>query len=433
MLTRSQATIGEIKRETQGPAFLDRLARTIVTTAFSRIQRGRLTVATDGEIESFGSTTGDCQLDVTLRIRDSRAWRAIAFGGTVGAGESYGRGWWSASDLIELIRVIIDNEAAMMALDSGWGRIMSPINRLRHWLSRNTRAGSRRNIAAHYDIGNDFYRLWLDETMAYSSGVFERPESTLSEASVAKFDRICRKLRLSPADRVIEIGTGWGGFAIHAAREYGCHVTTSTISRAQYQSACERVTAAGLTDRVTVLSKDYRDLEGVFDKLVSIEMIEAIGWQQFDTFFGKCASLLAPQGEACIQAIVIGDRHYEAAKRDVDFIKRHIFPGSCIPSIGALARSIATSSDLTMSHLEQFGTHYARTLRCWRDRLNAHSDEARRLGLSEEFLRLWEFYLCYCEGGFAERRLDVVQMLLKKPRNTTPALLPALEQDAWRP
>lgn len=321
----------------------------------------------------------------------------------------------------------------MMALDSGWGRLTSPINRLRHWLSRNTRAGSRRNIAAHYDLGNDFYRLWLDETMMYSSGVFERPDSTLLEASVAKIDRICRKLRLSPSDHVIEIGSGWGGFAIHAAKNYGCRVTTTTISKAQHRTACERVAAAGLSDRVTVLNKDYRDLDGAYDKLVSIEMIEAIGWQQFDSYFAKCASLLTPHGEACIQAITIHDRHYEAAKRDVDFIKRHIFPGCCIPSIGALARSIAACSDLAMAHLEQFGAHYARTLRCWRERLCARADEVRRLGLTDELLRMWEFYLCYCEGGFVERRLDVVQMLLKKPRCTAPAMLPPLDQSAWRP
>ena len=262
--------------------------------------------------------------------------------------------------------------------------------------------------------------------MMYSSAVFEQPGMTLEQASIAKLDRICRKLALHAGDHVVEIGTGWGGFALHAARHYGCRVTTTTISRAQYELAVARVAAAGLSDKITVLLKDYRELEGKFDKLVSIEMIEAVGHQYYEEYFRTCARLLEPDGMALIQAITIADQRYEAARRSVDFIQRYIFPGSCIPSVTALLASITRASDLRLFHLEDIGPHYARTLAAWRHAFMRNLDQVRALGYPEEFIRMWEFYLCYCEGGFEERVLGDAQLLLVKPGNRRSAIVPTL-------
>jgi cyclopropane-fatty-acyl-phospholipid synthase len=268
---------------------------------------------------------------------------------------------------------------------------------------------------AHYDLGNDFYTLFLDETMTYSCAIFEQPESSLQEASEAKYDRICRKLQLAAGDRVVEIGTGWGGFAVHAARNYGVHVTTTTISDEQQQFAEQRIKAAGLEDRITLLKKDYRDLSGKFDKLVSIEMIEAVGHQYLPAFFRTCSRLLEDDGMMALQAITIGDQIFDRHKRSVDFIKRYIFPGSCIPSITAISTAIAKATDLRLVHLEDITLHYPRTLREWRRRFFANISRVEALGFSDTFVRMWEYYLCYCEGGFAERYIGDVQILFAKP------------------
>ncbi len=297
----------------------------------------------------------------------------------------------------------------------------APLRRMLHWLNRNSPDGSRRNIAAHYDLGNDLFALFLDDTMAYSCGVFEREDATLHEAQVAKFERVCRRLRLSPSDHLLEIGTGWGGFALHAASRYGCRVTTTTISREQHDWARERIRAAGLSDRVTLLLDDYRDLRGRYDKLVSIEMIEAVGHQFLDTYTAQCSRLLEPHGAMLLQAITIRDQIYEEALESVDFIQRYIFPGSFIPSVTAIADSVRRATDMKVFHLEDIGPHYATTLRRWRERFFERIDDVRRLGYSEQFVRMWDFYLCYCEGGFLERQLGDVQMLLTKPRCRLPA------------
>ena len=272
-----------------------------------------------------------------------------------------------------------------------------------------------KNILAHYDLGNDFYALFLDETMTYSCGIFEREDSTLKEASEAKYDRICRKLMLTTGDQVLEIGTGWGGFAVHAAGNYGVHVTTATISDEQHQFAQNRIKAAGLEDRITLLKSDYRDLSGKFDKLVSIEMIEAVGHHFYATFFRTCSRLLKDDGMMALQAITIGDQIFDRHRRSVDFIKRYIFPGSCIPSITAISNAIARATDLRLVHLEDITPHYARTLSEWRRRFFANLDKVREMGYSDTFIRMWEYYLCYCEGGFAERYIGDVQMLFTKP------------------
>jgi cyclopropane-fatty-acyl-phospholipid synthase len=312
------------------------------------------------------------------------------------------------------MRLMLQNGDALGGMERGLARLSAPLRQLAHVLRRNTRAGSRRNIAAHYDVGNDFYRLMLDESMMYSCALFEREDSTLGEAQAAKLDRLCRALELGPSDHVLEIGTGWGGFAIHAASLYGCRVTTTTISRAQFELARQRVAAAGLSDRVTLLLEDYRDLRGSYDKLVSIEMIEAIGHRQYREFFRRAAGLMPRGGRMALQSITIADRHYERTRDEVDFIKRYIFPGACIPSVSALASAMAGSSDLRIVSLEDIGPHYATTLAAWRRNLMGRLPEVRSLGHADNFIRLWEFYLCYCEAGFAERQLGDVQMVLAR-------------------
>jgi cyclopropane-fatty-acyl-phospholipid synthase len=336
-------------------------------------------------------------------------------------------GSWTTDDLAAVIRIILRNREVLDAMDSALTRLASvPLHKLFHALHRNTPRGSRANIAAHYDLGNDFYRLFLDDTLTYSCGIFERPDSTLRDASVAKYDRLCRKLGLRPDHHVLEIGTGWGGFAIHAASTYGCRVTTTTISKEQFDLAAQRVQEAGLADRVDLLLTDYRDLTGQFDRLVSIEMIEAVGHHYLGTYFRSCADRLKPDGMAALQAITILDQVYDRHIGEVDFIKRYIFPGSCIPSVAAIMRAIARASDLKLFHLEDITPHYATTLRLWRERFFASLDAVRSLGFGDVFIRMWDFYLSYCEAGFAERYIGDVQMVLTKPLCRAAPILPPL-------
>jgi cyclopropane-fatty-acyl-phospholipid synthase len=300
-------------------------------------------------------------------------------------------------------------------MDSGLARFARPARKFLHWMNRNTRRGSRKNIAAHYDLGNDFYALWLDRKMMYSSAYFASPDMSLDAASTAKLERICRKLDLSASDSVIEIGSGWGGFAIYAAANFGCHVTTTTISLEQYELARQRIAAAGLEDRITLLFQDYRDLQGCYDKLVSIEMIEAVGHQFHATFFEKCCSLLKPDGQMLLQAITIADQRYERYKNDVDFIRRYIFPGGCLTSVTDMARVLTSKTDMRILHIEDIGPHYAETLRHWRDRFMHAIDAVRAQGYADTFIRMWQFYLCYCETAFIERAIGTVQMLVMRP------------------
>jgi cyclopropane-fatty-acyl-phospholipid synthase len=406
----------------EGMSALTRLAKFLVLGQLGKIRDGRLRLI-DGDLDrSFGRATDLGPFDVTLRVHHPRFYPDVAFAGTVGAGEAYINGLWECDDLSGLVRLFVVNRDLMNDVDSGWSRVSAPFLKVAHWLNRNDKSGSRRNIAAHYDLGNDFFGLFLDETMAYSCGIFERPTATLAEASRAKFDAALSKLALGPGRHLLEIGTGWGGLAIHAARHYGCRVTTTTISREQYEFARERVERAGLGDRVTLLLEDYRDLTGRYDAVVSIEMIEAVGHQFLDTYFRKCADLLDPAGAMLLQAITIRDQFYAQALRSVDFIKRFIFPGSFIPSIQAIVDSVARATDFKLSHLEDIGPHYARTLKLWRERFFERIADVRAQGYPESFVRMWEFYLCYCEGGFEERQLGDVQMLLTKPQSRRPGL-----------
>jgi len=408
----TDTTLIELSRSAPRANPLGAFARRLVFARLAALRTGRLRIREGSEVHEFGSPrTG---IDAMVTVLDPAFYAEIAFGGSVGAGQSYMLGHWQADDLTALMRLLLRNRHALDAMETGVARISGPLRVAAHWLHRNTRSGSRRNISAHYDLGNDFFRLFLDETMMYSCALFERPEMTLAAASTAKLDTVCRKLALGPQDHVLEIGTGWGGFALHAAAHYGCRVTTTTISPSQHQLAKERVQAAGLGHRITVLLEDYRDLKGSYDKLVSIEMIEAIGHQYFGEFFRRCAQRLIPGGRMLLQSITIADRHYARARDEVDFIKRYIFPGCCIPAVSALAQAMANSSDLRIVHLEDIGPHYATTLARWRDNFFANIDQVRALGYPESFCRMWEYYLSYCEAGFTERALSDVQMLLAR-------------------
>jgi cyclopropane-fatty-acyl-phospholipid synthase len=344
----------------------------------------------------------------------------------VGAAEAYADGGWSSEDPAAVVRAFLAIPGAGAPLEAGLAKVGALADRIRHALRANTRAGSRRNIRDHYDLGNDFFALFLDETLSYSCGIFEAPGATLREASEAKLERVCRKLGLGPGMHVLEIGSGWGGFALHAAARHGCRVTTTTLSREQAELAARRVREAGLEGRVQVLLRDYRDLEGTYDRVVSIEMIEAVGWRNYREYFSRCARHLAPDGTMLLQAITMQDQAFEARKDEADFIKRHVFPGSCIPSVTALCAAATEGSDLRLFHLEDIGPHYATTLRRWRDALRARWGEARAQGKDERFLRMFEYYLAYCEAGFEERYLGDVQMVLVRPGARPAAIVPAL-------
>jgi len=408
---------------TPRPRFLDGLAARAVRARLASLVDGEVGLV-EGEREVwYGCASAAGPLRATVQVHDPRFWGDVAFGGSIGAGEAYVAGYWDADDLTALVRILLRNRSVLDGMETGLARLTTPLQKLLHAVHRNTRAGSRRNIHAHYDLGNDFFRLFLDPTLMYSCAIFERDDQTLEQAQRARLARIVAKLDLAPHHHLLEIGTGWGSLAIEAARTTGCRVTTTTISREQHALATERVAAAGLADRVTVLFEDYRDLTGRYDRLVSIEMIEAVGHHYYDTFFRQCADRLGDDGLMLLQAITIADQRYERARRSVDFIQRHIFPGSTIPSVTALLDSATRASDLRLVHLEDIGPHYATTLRLWRENLLRNRQAVHALGLPESFLRMWVYYLCYCEGGFIERALGDAQMLFARPDNRRAPLL----------
>jgi len=403
------------------PGLLDALGKRALLAKLRALSNGCLVLVEGKERHRFGNPSRELAEPVIIHVHDPRLYGDVAFGGSVGAGEAYMRGYWTTAQLPEVVRLFVLNMDTLDGLEGGFARFTAPVRKAVHALRRNSRAGSRRNIAAHYDLGNEFFELFLDPTMMYSAATFEYPGQSLYDAQVARLNRICRKLELKPSDHLLEIGTGWGGLALHAAREFGCRVTTTTISREQWQLARTRVREAGLDGRIEVLCEDYRDLSSDpsrrYDKLVSIEMIEAIGHEYYDTYFARCAELLVPEGAMLLQSITIADQRYDQARRSVDFIKRYIFPGSCIPSVAALTESIARAGDLRVFDMEDIGPHYATTLAHWRQNFRASLPRIRALGYDEHFIRMWEYYLCYCEGGFTERAIGDVQMLLVKPGN----------------
>jgi cyclopropane-fatty-acyl-phospholipid synthase len=388
--------------------------RNLFFNRMETLRHGRLVCIEGGQHRVFGDS-GETLLAATIEIRNPRFFRYVIVGGSLGAAEAYIEGLWACDNLVALVRIFCRNADVLSGIEQGVARFPNFLRTAAHRMRRNSLSGSRRNIAAHYDLGNDFFALFLDETLAYSCAIFPRTESSHHDASVAKFDLICQKLELGEKDHVLEIGSGWGGFALHAASRCGCRVTALTISKRQFEFTVQRVLEAGLTDRICVLRQDYRDHEGVYDKLVSVEMIEAVGYQYFDTYFAKCSRLLKPEGRMLLQAIVFPDQQYERYRRSVDFIQKYIFPGGCLPSVGEICRSIGRASDFRLSHLEDITPHYAETLAHWRQRFRTESDRIRNLGFNDEFIRTWEFYFCYCEGGFRERAIGDVQILLTKP------------------
>jgi cyclopropane-fatty-acyl-phospholipid synthase len=391
----------------------DKFLRQRVLQRLSALGHGHLLVNDALGSAEFGRA-GDGPA-VVLDVLDPGFYRALAGNGSVGAGEAYMDGQWRCSDLVALVQLLVRNRDLLDGMETGSARLGGLAMQALHALRRNTRAGSRRNIAAHYDLGNDFFRLFLSADLMYSSAYWAGDDDTLEAASTRKLDVICRKLALNPGDHVVEIGTGWGGFALHAARHYGCRVTTTTISREQHDLAAARIQQAGLGERVTLLQSDYRDLDGQYDKLVSIEMIEAVGADFQDSYFSQIGRLLKPEGLALVQAITIEDQRYEQALKSVDFIKRHVFPGCFIPSVSAMLASKTRSSDLALVALEDFGLSYARTLHAWRERFLAQLAAVRAQGFDERFIRMWEFYLAYCEGGFRERAIGVSHLLMARP------------------
>ncbi|NBS12549.1 MAG: class I SAM-dependent methyltransferase [Gammaproteobacteria bacterium] len=393
---------------------LNQLARRLILGTFRQLREGTLTIE-DGE-HTYHFEGLDAGPRAQIQVIDPEAWSDVAFRGSIGAGEAYMAGFWTTPSLEEVTRLFVANTHLTDRMETGMTRAFSAMIRGMHWLNRNTLTGSKRNIEAHYDLGNDLFQTFLDPTLMYSSALYPSTDADLHQASIAKLDHICQKLDLSASDHVLEIGTGWGGFALHAATHYGCRVTTTTISEEQFTHANAQVAASGLADRITVLKQDYRALTGQYDKLVSIEMIEAVGHQFLDTYIKTLSERLKPTGLALIQAITIVEHRYQLAVQSVDFIKRYIFPGGFLPSIGAIMKSMGKTSDLRILHLEDFASHYARTLADWRTRFNARRDDVRALGYDERFCRMWEFYLAYCEGGFAERQLGLAQLLLAKPK-----------------
>lgn len=392
------------------PRMSERLARAVIELLLRRIRAGSLVVVEGERRRTYGSGTPVA----TVVIRSRRAWTML-LRGSLGMADAYAQGLWDTPDLVALIRAGARNGALMDRVRRRLWPLVRPVQLARALRRPSSRSRRRRDIAAHYDLGNQLFKRMLDQSMTYSCAVFDDPDASLEQAQRHKLELVCQKLELGPRDRVLEIGTGWGSFALHAASTRGCHVTTTTISRQQHEYARELVHETGLDDRITVLARDYRDLSGRYDKLVSIEMIEAVGWRHTGEFLGACSRLLEPDGAMLLQAITIDDRAYEVEKASRSFIKERIFPGGSLPSLAAMARDLARHTDLQLSHLHDLTANYVMTLRRWRERFLAHARELAALGYDETFQRLWTLYLAYCEAGFAERRICDVQLVLTKP------------------
>ncbi len=399
--------------KSRGLTLPQRYAREAVFRMLDQLRDGSITLSDADCSRTFGgsaSATGA----TNLHVHDLRFYPMAVFGGDISIAEAYLRGYWDCPDLVALMRMFARNLPVLSNMERRGTRWLRPLRRAWNWFQRNNRTGSRRNIAAHYDLSNRFFSLFLDSTMTYSSGIFETPEATLEDSSIAKYERICRKLELTESDHLVEVGCGWGGFAEYAAREYGCRVTATTISAEQYAYAEQRIRDADLCDRVTLCREDYRDLTGSFDALVSIEMIEAVGEKYLDTYFGKCCQLLKPGGKMVLQTITIPDHRYDQYCRSVDFIQRYVFPGGFLPSFSAIGQSLGRATDFRLNHQEDFGRDYATTLACWRENFWNHIESVRQLGFDERFVRMWHYYLCYCEAGFRERQIGVSQFVFQR-------------------
>lgn len=408
---RVDIAAGRLKSSTKGN-YLSGIFKSIILKRFNNIQFGHIKLTDGNEVYSFGDPESESTVHVQVLSPDF--YLLLGSGGLMGAAESYTAGCWKADDLVALIRNIFRNKDVMSQLDSGWALLFKPINKLLHWLRKNSLSGSKQNILAHYDLSNEFYQLWLDETMTYSCGFFKDRNSTMMDASIEKLDRICRKLDIQSGDSILEIGTGWGSFAIHAAKNYGCHVTTTTISDAQYEMAQNRIQKADLENKITLLKDDYRNLSGQFDKIVSIEMIEAVGHQYVPLYFQKVSSLLKKDGLFAMQGITYNDQNFDIYTGSVDFIKKYIFPGSCLISVSQVTEAMKKYTDLSLSHLEDITLHYATTLKTWREIFLGELEAVKKLGFSNEFINMWEFYFVFCEAGFRERNIGDYQFIFSK-------------------
>jgi len=395
----------------------------ILFSALTGMQRGRLRVVLpDGGERTFGGLGEEPQAEI--RVKDAAFCRACVLGGPVGFGEAYMDGLWETDDLVAVIAWFIRNADDSTVLE-GSGKtdrrigLMNFAHRVAHRLRPNSLRTSRRNIKEHYDLSNEFFALWLDPTMTYSSAYWDQPEAGLEQAQIRKYDVLCRKLRLQPSDHVLEIGSGWGGFSMHAAKNFGCHVTTVTISQAQFDEASRRIAAAGLTNRIDILLQDYRTLTGQFDKIASIEMLEAVGDKYLDGYFAQCHRRLTRKGLLGLQYITCPDAQYKVLRRGTDFIQRHIFPGSLLNSIGRVNVALNRTGDLFLHDLDDMGPYYARTLHVWRENFHRVLDAVRAQGFDEMFIRKWDYYLAYCEAAFATRHISVVQAIYTRADNET--------------
>lgn len=392
-----------------------RLAKTQLLKRLRSLPRGHLLIEDGDELYSFGDADDVAGVRAKIVINDESTYRDIAFGGSVGGAESYMLGNWTTPSLLDVVRLMSINIDFLNQMDDARPVLQRIGDKLFHWLNRNTQRQARENISRHYDLSNEFFELFLDPEMMYSSAIFPHAGANLDEAAVYKLEVICRKLDLKPSDHLLEIGTGWGGLAIYAAKNFGCRVTTTTISKEQYEKALQRVQDEGLDGQISVLFEDYRNLSGRFDKLVSIEMIEAVGHDYYKQYFSGCASLLKDDGLMLLQAITIPDQRFEYAKKSVDFIQRYIFPGGSLPSHEAILSSVKQHTDLLMVGMQEIGGDYARTLEIWRERFTQKLDQVKALGFDDYFIRMWNYYLCYCQGGFEERVIGTSQILLAKP------------------
>ena len=412
----NEVSIGTLRLpQTRSARVGEKIAREAIFRLLSKLQVGSLTLHEGPCSHHFGSIDKPHEPQAEVHIHSPAVYSQMLTGGSIGSGEAYMKGYWSSPDAMDVMRIFSANLVLLNKFDASQSVFIKLALKIAHRFNRNTYKGSQLNIAAHYDLGNEFFQLFLDPTMMYSSALFSDKSASLEVASETKLDELCQQLELKPGDHLLEIGTGWGGMAIHAAKNFGCRVTTTTISQEQYDFASARVSEEGLEGQITLLCEDYRNLTGEYDKLVSVEMIEAVGHDFYQNYFRMCSGLLKPNGKMVIQAITMADQRYKEARDSVDFIKRYIFPGGCLPSVAVMAQHIARDTDMQIVHLRDITNDYAETLAHWRQRFLANLEAVRGMGFSEEFVRMWDFYLCYCEGGFRERVISTVQLAFAKP------------------
>jgi cyclopropane-fatty-acyl-phospholipid synthase len=397
------------------PSILAKIFKKLIITQFKKINYGCIILNENNSKVIFGDEGS--KLKTEVNIYSDEFYILAGSGGDLGIAEAFAAGYWDAVDMVTLIQIVIKNQEVQKSLEGGLAKLISPINRYIHRSRRNTVSGSKENIVAHYDLSNEFFQTWLDKSMTYSCAIFEPQNLSLFEASKEKLDRICRKLNIQAGDHVVEIGAGWGSFALHAVKEYGCRVTTTTISNEQHAYVSALIEKEGLKDKITLLKNDYRELKGQYDKLVSIEMIEAVGYNFIQQFFQTCSDLLKPNGLMAIQGITYHEQGFENHLNSVDFIKKYIFPGSNLISVNHVLSVIKNFTDLSLVHLEDITKHYAETLKLWREKYKDEMSKIKKMGYSDEFLRMWDYYFIYCEAGFRERFIGDVQLIMSKPKN----------------